>query len=131
MTLIEALLQDLRADPRLQSLFGTPPRIYDDETRAAIYPYANLDRLETTDASASVIEGAEHQVQFGIYSRHGGLREAKDLIEALKAALEKIPLAAHPHRLVLTMITYCDVMRTQNPQIFRGVLRARLITEEV
>ena len=102
-----------------------------DETRRPHYPYAVLERHETSDTSASETSSFEHQFQFATFSRYGGLREAKSVLGQLRAAIERLDLSLTHQRVILIMSNYCDVMRTQNQTIFRGVLRVRIHTEAI
>ncbi len=129
--LVEAILEGLRSDESLETTFGTPIRLYDDETRRPHYPYAVLERHETSDTSASETSSFEHQFQFATFSRYGGLREAKSVLGQLRAAIERLDLSLSHQRVILIMSNYCDVMRTQNQTIFRGVLRVRFHTEAI
>ncbi|MEL6691927.1 MAG: DUF3168 domain-containing protein [Pseudomonadota bacterium] len=98
---------------------------------AAKKPYAVLERHETTDRSVSERRCFEHQMQFATFSRYGGLREAKSVLGRIRMAIENLTLTLSQQRVVLIIPTYCDVMRSQNQQIFRGVLRIRIHTEEI
>ena len=129
--LVDAVLSALRSDETIQSVLGNPARLFDDESRQPNYPYAVLERHESTDSSSSNHFSLEHRLQFATYSRHGGLREAKAILGALKHAMEHLSLSLTHQRIVLTIPTYCDVMRTQNQTVFRGVLRVRIHTEEI
>lgn len=129
--LLDAVLSTLQSDDTIQAVLGNPVRLFDDETRKPNYPYAVLERHESTDSSSSSHSSLEHQLQFATYSRHGGLREAKVILGALKEAVENLSLSLTHQRIVLTIPIYCDVMRTQNQTVFRGVLRVRIHTEEI
>ncbi|KCZ66212.1 hypothetical protein L53_02510 [Hyphomonas sp. L-53-1-40] len=51
---IESALMDLlRADAGVQSVFGNPARVFDAESDAPIFPYAQLERHEVTPAGAA------------------------------------------------------------------------------
>lgn len=118
-------------DATLKDKLGDPVRLFDDESRQPIYPYAVLERHQSTDTSSSERLSFEHQLQFATFSRHGGVREAKALLGGIRDALERVsPVLAH-QRIILVIPTYCDVMRTQNQQVFRGLLRVRIHTEEI
>ncbi|MFN3212292.1 MAG: DUF3168 domain-containing protein [Henriciella sp.] len=129
--LIEALLNALREDDALKSALGDPVRLFDDESQQPHYPYAVLERSETTDTSSSLVSSFEHNLQFATFSRYGGLREAKALLGSLRDTLERVVPVLTQQRIILIIPTYCDVMRTQNQQVFRGVLRVRIHTEEI
>lgn len=128
--LSEAVLDQLRQDAALLPVLGDPVRLYDDQSRQHYYPYAVLERHETTDSSVSGQRCFEHQIQFATYSQYGGLREAKSIVGQLRAAIERLDLSLSDQRIVLIISTYCDVMRARNQKTFRGVLRVRVHTEE-
>ena len=128
--LSKAILDHLKSDESLSAVLGDPIRLYDDQSRHPYYPYAVLERHETTDSSVSERRCFEHQIQFATYSQYGGLREAKSIVGQLRAAVERLDLPLNDQRIVLIISTYCDVMRTQNQKTFRGLLRVRIHTEE-
>ncbi len=129
--LIPTLLETLRGDEGLQALLGSPARVLDDETGVSLFPYIVLERCERQDASASGVNGADHRLQFATLSRDGGHSEAKSLLSTLRIALQRIELNLDHHRVVLVHPTYSDVMRAPNRQVFRGVMRVRIVVEEI
>ncbi|MEM9938108.1 MAG: DUF3168 domain-containing protein [Pseudomonadota bacterium] len=129
--LLRSVIDDLRLDPDLQGVLGTPARIFDDETQGAAYPYVVLERHERLPADASEVCGAEHRLSFASYSRFGGRSEAREILGALRTAIERVQLTLSGQRIVLAHVTYSDAMRTRDRRSFRGVLRARVITEQV
>ena len=129
--LIDALLEVLREDAGLQSLLGTPARVFDDETGTALFPYVVLERCERQDASVTSFVGGDHRLQFATLSREGGHRAAKELLAGLRVALQSAELSLTRQRVVLIHPTYSDVMRAPNRQVFRGVMRVRIVTEEI
>ena len=129
--LSEAVLAELAESAEVQNLLGKPARLYTGNPRGASYPYVLLERHETSDAGASIAPASEHVLQFASFSRHGGITEAKSILGALRTTVEGLPKALAGQRIVLALPQYCDAMRTQNPLIFRGVLRVRLYTEEL
>ncbi len=127
----DALMAALRADPGVRSVFGDPARVYDDETRGPSHPFANLERHESRPINASETMSTEHILTLSTTSRHGGRREAKEALGALRAALETASLQPAGQNVVLAHATYGDVFRTSDIRAFRGVLRVRIITEGV
>lgn len=126
---IIAFLDALRTDADLQSVLGQSARVYDDETDAPVYPYAVLERHETSTNDGVDKRGLEHTLHFSTYSRHGGMEAAKRLIGLLRGAVENISLDGLNQRVVLILPTYSDVLRTKSANVFRGVLRVRLYAE--
>ncbi len=129
--LISEILEAVRSDAEVQAVLGNPARLFDDETRGAAYPYAMLERHERLNADASEVCGAEHRLQFVTMSRHGGRTEAKEVLGALRFAVEHTAPTLSGQRVVLAHVTYSDAMRSRDRRAFRGVLRARILTEEI
>jgi len=125
-----ALMAALRGDAGVQAIFGAIARIYDDETEAPAFPYARLERHECRPAGASGGEASEHVITLAVLSRHGGLREAKAALAALRAAFESADWSGAGRHIVLAYTTYSDVMRQFDRRAFRGVIRFRIISEE-
>ncbi|MEM9668821.1 MAG: DUF3168 domain-containing protein [Pseudomonadota bacterium] len=126
----EAVLEALRADPDVRSIFGHPARIYDDETKRPIHPYAMLQRHETRPADVTEFSATEHIITVAVTSRFGGRRYARDALGALRAAVERSDFSPSGQRIVFAYTTYGDVFRTQDRKTFRGLLRIRIISEE-
>ncbi|MEM7662001.1 MAG: DUF3168 domain-containing protein [Pseudomonadota bacterium] len=130
-TVADALLQALRADTDVQAVFGDPARIHESETQEPIYPYAILERHETRPAGSAGVSGTEHILTLGIASRFGGRRYAREFMGAIRAAVERAELAIAGQRAVLSYTSYGDVFRARDRRTLRGLLRIRIITEEI
>lgn len=81
-----ALMAALRTDAGVAAVFGA--RIYDDETEAPAFPFVRLERHECRPAGASLGEASEHIVSLAAASRDGGVREAREGLAALRAAVD-------------------------------------------
>jgi hypothetical protein len=123
-----ALLSVLRADAGVAAIFG--PRIYDDESEAPAFPFVRLERHECRPAGASLGEATEHVVTLAVSSRDGGVREAREALAALRAAVDGAVWSLPEGRIVLAHVTYSDVMRQADRRAFRGLVRVRIISEE-
>ena len=127
-----AVLGVLRADAGVQGQLGLPARVFDDETRGAMFPFVQLERHDVRPGDAVSPVRLEHQLQFAAASRDGGRLEAKAVLGALRAAVEGADWqAVSPpgQRIVLAMVTYSDAMRTRDRSAYRGILRVRVIVE--
>ena len=125
-----ALMVALRADTDVQSVFGTPPRVFDAESEEPLYPYALIERHETTPAGASLVSGLEHRITLACYSRDDGVRGAKACLSALRTAVEGADWTVEGQHIVLAQVVYADAMRTADRRAFRGVVQIRIISEE-
>ncbi|MFN7164203.1 MAG: DUF3168 domain-containing protein [Hyphomonas sp.] len=125
----DALLSVLRSDAAVAEIFG--PRIYDDESEAPAFPFVRLERHECRPAGASLGDATEHVVTLAVSSRDGGLREARGALATLRAAVDSASWALPEGRIALVHTIYSDAMRQADRRAFRGVIRFRIISEEV
>jgi hypothetical protein len=125
-----ALMAGLRADADVQSVFGTHARVLDAESEAPLYPYALIERHESSPAGASLVNGIEHRITLACYSQGDGVRGAKACLSALRAAVEGADWDVEGQHVVLAQVIYADAMRTPDKRAFRGVVRVRIISEE-
>ena len=119
------------ADAGVRAVFGDPPRVFDDETRRAAYPYAVIERHEATPAGASLYEVIEHRITLSTRSRESGRAEALKAVGALRAAIETAELAPSGQNVVLAHVVYADVMRANDLRAFRGLIRVRIVSERI
>lgn len=130
-TAVQAALMDLlRADAGVQAVFGNPARVFDAETDAPAFPYAQLERHEVTPGGAALVAGHAHRISLAVFSREGGLQAAKAAVSALRVAVEGASWAVPGVHVVMAHVVYADVMRTADRRAFRGLIRIRIISEE-
>ncbi|MEZ6001418.1 DUF3168 domain-containing protein [Hyphomonas sp.] len=125
-----ALMTLLRADAGVKAVFGVPARVLDAESEEPLYPYALIDRHESSPAGASLVDGLEHRITLACYTRDYGVRGAKECLSALRAAVEGAVWAVEGQHIVLSQVIFADAMRTPDKRAFRGVVRIRIISEE-
>ena len=128
-TLCGAVLDQLRDDAAVQAVLGQPPRLFDDETCCAAYPYARLERHESIPIETSEIRTVEHKITVASYARFGGLAEAKMVLSCVSEAVTRLNLELEDQNMVLAHVVYCDVMRAPDQRTFRGIIRIRIIME--
>lgn len=127
---IAALVALLKSDAAVQAEFGTPVRLFDDETDAPAFPFVRLDRVETRDAGSSGVPAQEHRVTLSVASRWGGRIFAKRALGQLRHVLETQDLSVLGQAVVLQQVTFSDVLRAADRRSFRGILQVRIISEE-
>jgi hypothetical protein len=125
-----ALLEVVRADAGVQGLLGTPARVFDSGGGEPVFPYAELERHEVSDRGSSRSAGQAHTISFGVRTRFGGRQAAKEIIGALRVAVEQSAIMVVGQRVILIQTIYSDVMRTADLREFRGLMRIRIIIEE-
>ncbi|RIJ20385.1 DUF3168 domain-containing protein [Henriciella barbarensis] len=126
-----SLLNALRSDPNIQAFLGNPARIFDGESDQPIFPCVELERHDVRPNGSAGHAGSTHTLTFGLRARAGGRAEAMRILGELRRVIDAFAFSSEGLRSVLSQTVYCDVMRTPDLREFRGVIRARIILDEV
>lgn len=127
----DALVARLIADGNVTALIGAPARLYDEAPAGAAYPYVTLGRAVSQDRSAGDAQIIEHRLTLHAWPRHGGRREAKEIIEAMRAAAHEQVFALDGEwTLVSCRAVYADAFRTADARIAHGVLRFKAVIQK-
>ncbi|MEM1391037.1 MAG: DUF3168 domain-containing protein, partial [Pseudomonadota bacterium] len=108
-------------------------RVFDSETEGGYFPYVRLERHKVTPADTLERARHEHVLQFESRSKFGGFLEAKDILGALRAAIENADwsvVGPAGQRVVMALVSYADVMRTRRGTSLRGVFRVKVLVED-
>lgn len=124
-----ALRDALAADAGVKALLGDPARIYDDVPRAAAFPYLTLGETTLVPFDTATETGFAHVLVLHVWSRHGGRKEAKAVLDAVYSALHRQALALSGHRLVDIAFASADVFRDADGETYHAVARYRAVTE--
>ncbi|MBS0273735.1 MAG: DUF3168 domain-containing protein [Proteobacteria bacterium] len=124
-----AVFAALSGDGTIQSLLGTPPRIYDAVPRGASFPYAVLGDGKETNAGTATEEGSEHVFAVTAWSRNGGHAESKSIADAIRFRLNNATLSLNGHALVDLRFLNCDYARETDGETYSATLRFRAVTE--
>ncbi|MEN0652576.1 MULTISPECIES: DUF3168 domain-containing protein [Hyphobacterium] len=128
----DALIQHLSADAGVIALLGDPPRVFDEEPAGAAYPYVTIGRGVSEDADGDGARVIEHRLTLHVWVRHGGRREAKTIVDAMRTAGHEAALSlSGGWRCVFCRSVYADAFRTADSRIAHGVIRFRALLEEV
>ncbi|MEM7493057.1 MAG: DUF3168 domain-containing protein [Pseudomonadota bacterium] len=130
---INAVLTVLRTDPGVTQTLGEPARVFDSETEGGYFPYVCLERHKVTSADTLDRARHEHVFQFESRSKFDGFLEAKNILSALRAAIENADwslVGPAEQRVVMALVTYADVMRTRRGTSLRGVFRVKVLVED-
>lgn len=119
----------LLADAGVQALLGDPPRVHDEPPESAVFPYVTFGRAQAVPADGDATPTTEHVLHLHVWSRYGGRREAKRVIDALRSALHDATIALTDHQLVNLRVTFTDVFRPVDGRTSQGVVRLRAVTE--
>lgn len=125
----QAMFAALSASSDLQALIGDPPRLFDFVPRDSVLPYVVLGDGSESDWSTATETATEHAVQIDVWSRSTGYKEAKQIADAICAALNNAALTISGA--VLIDLRYLDTAFSREPdgQTFRARLQFRAVTE--
>lgn len=119
-----AVLDRLRADAGVQSVFGDPARVYAGAPRGAAFPYVVLGAGESTPADAQGARLIDHKLTLAVRARRLDLAAAKQAVGLVRDALHlaDLPLAGGA-RCVLCRVVYTDVVRAGDARSLTGLVR--------
>lgn len=120
----------LKADAMLTALLGSD-WLYDDVPQTAPFPYVVIEQMRVNDWSTSTERGSEHILMLHIWSRYKGKREAFEIADAVREALDDAELTLDDNRLISLMHQYSDLRRGDDRKSWHGVMRFRAVTEPV
>lgn len=129
--LAQGLRQAILGCPACAALLGSPARVFDEQPVAPLYPFVTIGDVQSRPADAAEAAGLDHALTLHVWSRHGGKREALEVIAAMRAALHDQPIAVIGRRLILLLASFADVFRAGDGRSFHGVLRLRALTESL
>lgn len=90
----EAVYAALVSDVGVRALLGTPPRVYDHVQDDAAFPYIAFGVAHVAPDDSKLDSAFEHTLTLDIFSRYRGAKEAKEILQAVYAALHRAALSA-------------------------------------
>ncbi|MDJ0931828.1 DUF3168 domain-containing protein [Breoghania sp.] len=123
-----ALVTLLRSDATLSALLGDG-RVEDGARRAAAYPNIVVGEWTSRPIADDDWPGEEHQLQFVVFSRAGGRKEALGLMAQLGSLIDEREIVLSGYRLVSLVRIRETVTRTRDGRTWRGTVVYRAVTE--
>lgn len=120
----------LKADSTLTTLLGND-WLYDAVPQATDFPYVVIEQMRVNEWSTGTEGGSEHILMLHVWSRYHGKREAYDITDAIRNALDDAELTLDDNRLINLMHQYSDLKRHDDGESWHGVMRFRAVTEPV
>ena len=124
----KAVYAALVADTALTTLLGGA-NIHDAAPQTVAFPYVVIDQMQLRDWSTGTEPGAEHMLTLHVWSRYAGKREAYEIADAARAALDGALLTLEDHRLINLRHQYSELKPAEAGETHHGVLRFRAVTE--
>lgn len=105
--------------------------VYDHVPAEAAFPFVVVGDATASEWGAGDLAGEQHALSVHIWSRYQGRMEMKQLMGAVKAALDGAPLALSGHHLVDVRFVFADEFPDPDGISRHGLLRFRAITHPV
>lgn len=123
-----AMIALMRADATLSGLLGAG-RVEDGPRRGAAYPSIAPGGWISRPVAGDAWPGEEHRLEFLVFSRAGGRKEALGLMDRLVHLVEGATITLAEHRLVNLSRTGESIARTRDGRTWRGVVTWRAVSE--
>lgn len=97
----QAVYQVLVGDAALQGLLGSPPQVFDHVPQGAGFPYVVIGESTAKEFDTKTEKGMEQTLVIHTWSQAQGMRQTKDIMAAVVAALDRKDLNLTGHSLIL------------------------------
>ncbi len=125
----QALHAALTGDAELQAFLGNPARVFDQVPQDSDFPYLVIGEDTTGAFDTKTEDGMEHRLTIHSWSRYRGLKETKQLMAAVAAALDGASLSVSGHDLVLIRQEFGATFLDPDGLTRHGVQRFRALTQ--
>jgi hypothetical protein len=125
----KATFAALSASAAVQAVLGNPARIYDHVPPGAVFPYLTLGEIEIEDWSSKSSRGFAAILTSHVFSRGRGRKEARAILEAVRAVLDNAALTLDDHVLVALRFQMAETLLDEDGLTYHGVARYRAMIE--
>ncbi|HEU0118813.1 MAG TPA: DUF3168 domain-containing protein [Alphaproteobacteria bacterium] len=125
----EAVLSALTASSEVQSVLGSPARVYDHVPVGAVFPYAVFGPLHIAPYDTKTEIGFEQIVTLNIWSRYRGAKEVKDIFQAIYDTLHRATLSVAGEVFLSCEFHSADIMPDSDGLTYQGEVRYAIITQ--
>ena len=126
----KALFSALIGDAALAAMLGGP-KVFDNAPAHVAFPYVTFGRTSVYDWSTGTESGTEQLLTLHVWSKARGKKETLDVMECVRLALDRAPLALADHHLVNLRLEYSETRYDEEIDVHHGLLRFRAVTEAV
>jgi len=129
---LQGAIGDALADAAaIQALIGNPARIYDEPPAdGASYPCITIGEDTVSDMGTKTTDISEHTLTLHAWSRYNGRKEAKQILDAIKATLHHNLLSVTGHTVVEAHFEFAETLLDPDGETWHGVARYRFIVED-
>lgn len=125
----KAVYTRLVGDAALQTLLGNPPRVFDHVPAGSAFPYVVIGESRGAPFDGKTEDGFEQTVTLHTWSRYRGLKETKDIMAGIVAALDGADPLIAGHHLVLLRLVFAATMVDPDGLTRHGIQRFRIVTQ--
>ena len=122
-----ALVAALRGDSAVADLVGA--RIFDEVPQQAVFPYVAIGEMQGLVFRADQYRGTDEVVTLHAWSRSVGSVEVRQILTALREALDGAALSVTGFRLVSLLVDESRSFLDQDGKTHHGVLTFRALLE--
>lgn len=125
----KAIFTTLAADAPLTAAMGGS-RIFEHAPANVAFPYITFGRTSVYDWSTGTEKGTEQLFTLHIWSKAKGNKEALEIMEIARWALDEKALPLESHHLVNLRLEFAEERYDDDLAVHHGLLRFRAVTEE-
>jgi hypothetical protein len=104
-------------------------RVYDHAPANIAFPYITFGRTSIYDWSTGTESGTEQLFTLHVWSKAKGKKEAIEIMDEARAALDDRSLPLDGHALVNLRLEFSEVRFDDDQSVYHGLLRFRAVTE--
>lgn len=127
--LAKAIHAALSADITVQSILGTPARLYDHPPKDPIYPYLSYGPMRSEDIGGDDSPMTAHSLTLHLWSRYSGRAETLSGLSAISGALEVENISLNTANLISSHIFFTDNFRAPDGRTLHGIIRLQVTTQ--
>ena len=105
--------------------------VYDHVPETAGFPYITVGEATETSDNTHNTFGHQTTVTLHIWTRQRGHKQGLELLQSVKAALDRQPLTVDGRHTVLIRHEFTQTLRDPDPEVRHIPARFRVITQEV
>ena len=125
----DAIYAALAGSATVQALIGGPARLYDHVPEDAAFPYVELGEVSARRFDSTSRSGLDCALTLNVWSRYGGRREAKQILDAIYGVLHDGSLSVAGNAHVLTSFQSAETRRDADGLTYHGIARYRVIVQ--
>lgn len=104
-------------------------RVFDHAPANVAFPYVTFGQTSIYDWSTGTEVGSEHLFTLHVWSKARGKKEALEVMDAARQALEAPALQLDDHHLVNLRLEFSDVRYDEDLSVYHGLLRFRAVID--